>query len=444
MNKHLSHGGGFQMPIEDEEIFAHLKEWLRKQKRKKEGVTVKLFLKHIQTYPEMSHIKQESTARKYLSRLGFYYSAATLGLYFDGHERPDVVAYRKKLCEFIEEEMKLGSIFIFQDESIYHAKERRNMGWHEKGSSFRRKGDGKGLMISCWMDQFGPIAFTEEEWTRFKKINPSIPQSAIFSLNFGKEWGYYDYEKFERDTKTAISIAKTKYEGKRIVFLFDHSSVHKKKAKNSLNAKNMNLKPGGKQNIFHDTIYQNQKQTFTFPQNHPTFPGLAKGAAQIAKERGFSIEKKKRDEVVAMLARCHDFLKEKSMLEKLCEENEIIAKFFPKFHCEFNMCELVWANSKRYCSVNCGDNLPTLEKNIPLSFKAIPLTTYFKTYQHVMEEIKVASSQTKKNDMKVYKSHRPPVGSVPFSHLLLDFQTLSPPPEKHQKTERYFADKQII
>lgn len=41
------------------------------------------------------HKIQENTARRWLHKLGYSVTEAKKGVYFDGHERPDVVAYRK-------------------------------------------------------------------------------------------------------------------------------------------------------------------------------------------------------------------------------------------------------------------------------------------------------------------------------------------------------------
>ena len=47
----------------------------------------------------------------------------------------------------------------------------------------------------------------------------------------------------------ALTIAKLKYPSEKytVVWLFDQSSCHKAYAEDALNAKSMNVKPGGKQ-----------------------------------------------------------------------------------------------------------------------------------------------------------------------------------------------------
>jgi hypothetical protein len=55
------------------------------------------------------NIFSEKTARRWLKKLGFVYSRFTKGIYFDGHERSDVVEYRQK---FLEDMMQLSIIIL--------------------------------------------------------------------------------------------------------------------------------------------------------------------------------------------------------------------------------------------------------------------------------------------------------------------------------------------
>ena len=84
--------------------------------------------------------------------------------------------------------------------------------------------------------------------------------------------------KFLKDAKLAIEIAKILYPSKKIVMMFDHSSVHRKYAENALNVKVMNKKPGGKQPVLRNTIWNGMVQTFSFPMDYPeeSLRGIAK------------------------------------------------------------------------------------------------------------------------------------------------------------------------
>jgi hypothetical protein len=90
-----------------------------------------------------------------------------------------------------------------------------------------------------------------------KVLHPQLAKKALFVLKFGKIWGYYDWVKFEKDLDMAVIIAEILYPGKKLVFLYDNSSVHRKRSDDALDEKKINVNPGGKQPICHDTILPN-------------------------------------------------------------------------------------------------------------------------------------------------------------------------------------------
>lgn len=209
-------------------------------------------------------------------------------MYIDGHERKDVVQARIVFYNKMSELMQRNDvIFIAQDESIYYAKDGLAQTWYNN-ASLKKKGKKKEIMISGWFDHEGPME--------------QIGTKSLYSLKFECKWGYYTYEKFEQDVFSAIEIAEAKYPGKHLVFLYDQSSVHKKRRNNSLDAKKLNFKPGGKQPKMHETIWNGVVQSLVFPDNHPTYPGQPKRAMMIAAEQGFNTSRKKKDEVVEWLS----------------------------------------------------------------------------------------------------------------------------------------------
>jgi transposase len=210
------HAGGPKWVFDDEELARQAREWCRSQLK---GFTTQNFIDDfLQKNESTKHIHKLSTAQKYLRRLGWKYGRGKAGIYLDGHERPDVVESRKIFCSKI---MELASnenvVFIAQDESIYHAKEDIEVTWNEGGVRTKKKGKGKEIMISAWMDRNGILKLSNDEWNVAKEVNnPQIPQEALFTLKFGREWGYYDYSKFDNDVTFAIKIAKNRYPNKQI------------------------------------------------------------------------------------------------------------------------------------------------------------------------------------------------------------------------------------
>jgi hypothetical protein len=58
----------------------------------------------------------KTTAHRWLKRMGFEFKQYHKGIYIDGHERADVVAYRK---EFLAKMNEL--VFIYEMKSVWFA-----------------------------------------------------------------------------------------------------------------------------------------------------------------------------------------------------------------------------------------------------------------------------------------------------------------------------------
>ena len=119
------------------------------------------------------------TARKWLNRLGYKWKEVQKGVFFDGHEREDVVEYReefldemKKLLPYLVEFSEDGSmiskeypedcavggpnrrpvIMITHDESTFSANDGRRRVWTLDGHGILRpKGRRKGIMVSDFL-----------------------------------------------------------------------------------------------------------------------------------------------------------------------------------------------------------------------------------------------------------------------------------------------------
>ena len=129
-----------------------------------------------------------STGQRWLHKLGFQPSTTRKGVYIDGHERSDVVEYRKVYVRRLEVlaithappppcndnlpvEPFIGPqhkpvILLFHDESTFHSNEDQGWMWGEKGKQpIKPKGQGKGIMVSDFVDEFnGLLALTDEEF----------------------------------------------------------------------------------------------------------------------------------------------------------------------------------------------------------------------------------------------------------------------------------------
>ena len=179
-------------------------------------------------------------------------------------------------------------VLIFHDESTFHSNDDQGWMWGEKGKTIiKPKGQGRGIMVSDFIEEHnGFLALTDSEYQEGKLIYPDLQQQARTLLKYGAEFeGYWNSEKFLKQMEAAIKIAKVKYSpDKYNVWFFDHSSGHTTFAEDVLNASRMNVKPGGKQPVMHDTVYNGKLQKLLLP-------GTLKGMKMALEERDVNIKK---------------------------------------------------------------------------------------------------------------------------------------------------------
>jgi len=82
--------------------------------------------------------------------------------------------------------------------------------------------------------------------------------------------------------ESATQIAEYSADTHTIVWLFDHSSCHRAFAEDALNAKVMNIKPGGAQPCMRDTVWAGKVKKMVFDNGTP------KGMRNVLEERGIN------------------------------------------------------------------------------------------------------------------------------------------------------------
>ncbi len=161
-----------------------------------------------------------STSRRWLLELGFQVITSRMGIFIDGHERPDVVearvSYLRRMVKLgfvhftdaptpeaakaIPEDIELptldkGSktVFFFHDESTFQSNDDQNLKWGIKGEKIlEQKSKGAGIMVYHFIDNHnGFLMLTDSEYEEAKKTNPGIKKSAAEFLEYGeKKDGY--------------------------------------------------------------------------------------------------------------------------------------------------------------------------------------------------------------------------------------------------------------
>ena len=308
------------------------------------------------------------TATRWLHHLGFKPVSHKKGVYIDGHEREDVIRHRESLLKILEdlrsshwplpccsddpprvrleadEEKEL--VIIFHDESIFNTNEGQTWMWREsERPAILPKTKGSGIMVSDFVEEHGGyLRLTPEELESAKEEYPSVDPNAQRFLEYGAEKeGYWTSERFMEQIQNAANIADIKYGcSYTIVWLFDQSSCHRKFDELSLQASKILVKDGGSRRV-RDTVWAGR------PHSMVNAGGSAKGLRTILLERGINTERMKADDMRVVLSNYEDFAMEDTIVECYLKSRGHRAYFIPKFHCELNPIERVWAQAKVYC-----------------------------------------------------------------------------------------------
>lgn len=155
-----------------------------------------------------------STARRWLRKEGFTFMEHKKGLYFDGHERPDVVEYRQdeflpamkkyreRLVEYevgnvdaevvkVRKEGERKLVLVAHDEMTAQANDGKKKSWVLEGEQpLRKKGVGRGLHQS-------DVICSTHGW---------LPEASQ-TLEYGKNYdGYWNGELFVKQVEDAIRV----------------------------------------------------------------------------------------------------------------------------------------------------------------------------------------------------------------------------------------------
>ena len=167
---------------------------------------------------------------------------------------------------------------------------------------------------------------------------------------------YLDCTQLIEQVKTlAIPVFEEAHPGCQALFIFDQSSAHAALPPNALKAFKMNKSNGGKQRWQKDTMIPETNLDPQFcrkVQNMKTDDSKQKGLQQTLKECGFNVTGMKakcsplcpfKNEccMAHLLSKQDDFVNQVSMLKTLIKEARHECIFFPKFHCELNLIEMV-------------------------------------------------------------------------------------------------------
>ena len=242
------------------------------------------------------------------------------------------------------------------------------------------KSKGAGIMVSDFIDEKnGYLCLTQEEYVRAREA-VQIQARCLLEYGEAKE-GYWTCEKFIQQMRNAIKIAKFKYpkcEGWRHVWIFDHSSCHATMPDDSLDVSKINVNPGGKQRVMRYGYWNGEVKKMNFA------IGIPKSLRRVLQERDIDTSGMNADQMRAVLGSHPDFKNEKCRIERLLvEDHKHIAYFLPKFHCELNPIERVWAQAKKYSKAYCKYSIISLRNTVVPALESVPLESIQKHFLKV-------------------------------------------------------------
>lgn len=361
------------------------------------------------------------TARVWLHEMGFSYQQFNKGIYFDGHEREDVVEHRKKYLatlatlkpRFLTSPTQLPVstshhyapsqphalvsspqhiIRVFHDESTFYANADQSLYWSDGSTqALKQKSLGQAVMVSDFIDEVnGYLKFEDTE--------------ARLYLEHQSE-GYFTNDMFVDQVSQAISIFEKKYPGVIGLFIFDNAPSHCKKPDDCLNPDKMNVSNGGKQPFMRDTMWNSSIQKMTLTD------GTQKGMRCVLEERGVDTYRMKADQMRKELRKFEDFRSDGvPIVEEMVVSKGHMCLFIPRFHCELNPIERCWCHAKRYTRAHCNGSIVRLRKIIPEGLATVSnelISSFFLTCIDYEEAYREGHScTTVDTQVKKYKSHR--------------------------------------
>ncbi|KAF0741541.1 hypothetical protein Ae201684P_017549 [Aphanomyces euteiches] len=326
----------------------------------------------------------ENTARRYMLAIGYKYDVWKQDVYYDGHEREDVVTYRDQFClkwlhffermntydgdDMIDLILRLNRfdsevVWVTHDESVFYANDDSGKLWtHEVHFDLPKKSRGRSVMVS---DFLCPCH------GRLYIIVNGKKEYACSVIHVGKDQdGYWTNDHLIALLRSkALAAFEFLHPNATALFTFGQSTNHGAFASDALRANCMNLGSGGSQPIMRNGSFGFDKtpQSMCFPINHenPSLAGKPKGLRIVLQERGLwrgemrlkckeTVVLSNSNPVVCCARHCMaaqpDFLQQQSQLEETVRARGHEYLFFPKYHCELNPIE-------SFCQAPCSCKL---------------------------------------------------------------------------------------
>ena len=393
--------------LHDEEFQLSARKYIRSNAYRKgaPNLTTEMFCKWIKD--EFGVEVCCETARVWLHFLGFNMSDHQKGVFFDGHDREDVVEYRKDLLARLEKldettitpstpcpsvvDGENKYIRVYHDESTFYANADQTRFWNDGQSQvLRQKALGSSIMVSDFIvEGYGYLCHEEK--------------AARLLLETQKD-GYFNSEMFLEQVDGAIDVFERRFPGVTGIFLFDNAPSHRKYPPDGLNPANMNVYPGGKQAVMRDTVWDGSTQKMVLQDGTP------KGMKLVLQERGVDVKGLNADKMRAKLSEFEDFSNQKTLLEELVHTKGHNCLYLPKYHCEMNPIERNWCHAKKVARQYVNGSIVRLREVVPTSLNAVSIEMMNKFCRTCRDYEMAYRSGCNGKDVEIrvkqYKSHR--------------------------------------
>lgn len=420
--------------LSHEPIRRELENWLSSDAKTK--VTPETFFNKANTVLEPYNITISlSTARNWLLKeLGWVRSRRKQGLYKDGHEREDVVQYRKEFVEKMKdierrrikhkddrphlEEGEKPLIFYTHDEATFQSNDGTRYVYHPANEApFFKKGGGATFMVSDFISEVdGPITDVRE------------------IIQVGKAHdGFWNGEKLANQLNKLVKYHKERYPEYEALVAFDNACIHSCFAANAPRANKMAVNDGSKSQYRAEGMWYMKNgnlepQSYVFKDKKNPEVEVTKGISRILSERGIRSKPKlgkcrkgcpdrPQDSKkpfccqMQMLSHQPDFKQQTTMVDDITRKNpEFKVYYYPKFHPELNFIEMYWGRVKRETRASCNYSSVGFKKRLIKALNSVTIETIrayagkaFRYMQHYREGLTSLQAEW---SMKLYTSHR--------------------------------------
>ena len=260
-------------------------------------------------------------------------------------------------------------------------------------------------------------------------MNGELVQSFLLFEAGGDRQGFFTNNDLVSQLERSIPLFKQLHPGCELLITFDNSMSHHKRHPTGLDATLLNMNDGGKnvpKNIRDGWYYKLEERdrdsSFIGPLRYEKViqkmqhdSGEAKGLKTVLTERGLwdarmkllcydckrdhhrmDPSRRKDEETLrdhgddwigftdkccarGCLRRQPDFLEQREWLTEVCEENGLRCLFFPKYHCELNYIEVVWAFIRHRLRRDCDFNYNGMKRRMEeLLNGGVPLEVFRK------------------------------------------------------------------